>query len=62
MLGRLQYAVHIVGVHKTDRAFYYKWMPNYRQGVRKQEEDERFLPMLDATMNGGNGPFRRSDA
>jgi hypothetical protein len=50
------------GVHRTDRALYYKWMKNYRHGVRKQVEDERFLPMLDATMNGGNGPFRRSDA
>jgi hypothetical protein len=50
------------GVNKRERALYYKWLANYRRGARKQEEDERFLPMLEAKRNVASGPFRRSDA
>ena len=50
------------GVNKRERALYYKWMANYRRGLRNAEEDERYLPMLEAKKNLVGGPFRSSNA
>jgi hypothetical protein len=47
---------------KRERAEYCKWLGQYRQGARKEEEDARFLPMLEAKRCATAGPFRRFDA
>lgn len=51
------------GKNKNERREYYQWLEKYKGGYSKPDDDDRFLPMLEARQgaDGKAGPFNQGN-